>query len=361
MTTMKPEGDPHVEDGDSMPHAVAPSLLPDPIVPGDPPYEYVDTYVSPSIPQRLLMIPWIGVLIAIILIGAYLTFRTGTIFFSTDNLFAVTQDFSYIAIAALGSALVIICGGIDLSVGSTMGLVGVLTVQALNDGWPVAVAILAGIGIGMGIGIINSLLITGIRLAPFVATLGMLSAIRGFSTGHASGQTIGAPDAFNVIGQGQWGPIPISLVLLITLAIGCHFLLNNTTWGRHVFAVGGNEHAARLLGIKVVLVKCSVYILAAVLAAIGGIVLSARLGSASPGYGVGYELVCIASAVIGGASLTGGEGSIFGVLVGAALLAEIRNGLELLGWGDYWQDLVIGLTILLAVSVDQVRRRLRVR
>lgn len=309
--------------------------------------------------QRLLMIPWIGVLAAIIVISVFLTITTGTLFLSTDNIFTVALDFSYIAIAALGSAIVIIGGGLDLSVGSNMALVGVLTAQALNAGWPIAVAIAAGLGVGLVIGIVNSFLITVVRLIPFVVTLGMLSVLRGFGTGWVSGQTASTPDAFNVIGQGYWGPVPISLVLLLALALLCHFFLNNTTWGRHVYSIGGNENAARLLGIKVNRVKWIMYISAALLGAIGGVVLAARLGSASPGNATSYELICIASAVIGGASLTGGEGSIFGVLIGAALLALIRNGLDLLGWGDYWQDLVIGLTILLAISADQVRRRMR--
>lgn len=309
--------------------------------------------------QQALMIPWIGVLLAIVALSVFLTARTGSIFFSWDNISSVALDFSFIGIAALGSAIVIIGGGIDLSVGSNMALSGVLTAQALTQGWPIWTCVLAGLGVGLAIGIINSILVTWIRLIPFIATLGMLSGVRGLGTGLVSGQTIGTPDAFNVLGQNYWGPFPISAVLLVALAVLCALLMNNTAYGRHIYAVGGNENAARLLGIKVIRVKWMMYGVAGLLGALGGIVLTARLGSAAPNNAFGYELICIASAVIGGASLTGGEGSIFGVLVGAALLALIRNGLDLLGWGDYWQDLVIGATILLAVSVDQLRRRLR--
>lgn len=315
--------------------------------------------LSQSLLQRVLVVPWIGVLLFIIALCAFLTINQGSIFFSQTNLFLVGIDFSYIAIAALGSAIVLIGGGIDLSLGSTMALVGLLTAEALNNGWPLAVCILIGLGVGALIGIINSFMITVVRLLPFIVTLGMLSALRGLGTGLVSGQTIGTPDSFNLIGQAQWGPFPASIFLLLALAVLCHLFLNNTTWGRHIFAVGGNESAARLLGIKVNRVKWTMYILAGLLSAAGGIVLTARLGSAGPDNALGYELICIASAVIGGASLTGGEGSIFGVIIGAALLALIQNGLELLGWGNYWQDLVIGAVILLAVSVDQVRRRLR--
>jgi len=312
-----------------------------------------------GLPQQLLMIPWIGVLVAIILIGVFLTIQTGSLFLSADNFSSIALDFSYIAIAALGSAIVIIGGGIDLSVGSNMALTGIATSLALQAGWPIVLSIAAGLGVGVAVGVVNSVLITGIRLAPFIATLGMLSALRGLGTGTVSGQIVNAPDAFNIIGQGYWGPVPISAVLLLALTALCAFFLNNTTWGRHIYAVGGNENAARLVGIKVNRVKWMIYIIAGLLGAVGGIVLTARLGSSSPSNATGYELIAIASAVIGGASLAGGEGSIFGVLVGAVLLALIRNGLDLMGWGSYWQDLVIGLTILLAVGVDQIRRRLR--
>lgn len=205
--------------------------------------------------QQILMIPWIGVLLGIILIGLFLTVKMGTIFLSVDNLSSVALDFSYIAIAALGSAIVIIGGGIDLSVGSTMGLTGVLVALAISNGWPVPLAIAAGLGLGVAVGAINSVFITGVRLIPFIATLGMLSALRGLGTGLVSGQSTTANTAFDVIGQGYWGPIPISVVLLLVLTLACAYLMNNTAWGRYIYAVGGNENAARLVGIKVNRVK----------------------------------------------------------------------------------------------------------
>jgi ribose transport system permease protein len=318
----------------------------------------------PSLWQRILMVPWVGVLVFIIVLCAYLSFEYPKIFPTENNLTLVGIDFSYYAIAALGSAIVLVGGGIDLSLGSTMGLVGLFTAEALSNGWPLGLCILVGLGTGAIIGMINAFMITFVRLLPFIVTLGMLSALRGLATGIPSGQIISPPNdfngtTFNAIGQDQWGPVPISIFLLLALAVLCHFFLNNTTWGRHIYAVGGNENAARLLGIKVNRVKWTMYILAGMLSAVGGMVLMARLGSALPDNGTGDELICIASAVIGGASLTGGEGSIFGVVIGAALLALIQNGLEIVGWGNYWQDLVIGSVILLAVAVDQLRRRLR--
>jgi ribose transport system permease protein len=320
--------------------------------------------VKHSLWQRVLMVPWVGVLVFIIALCAYLSIEYPTIFPTQNNLSLVGIDFSYIAIAALGSAIVLVGGGIDLSLGSTMGLVGLFTAEALTNGWPLGLCIALGLGVGALIGIVNAFMITYIRLLPFIVTLGMLSALRGLATGIPSGQIISPPSdfngtTFNAIGQNSWGPIPISIFLLLGLALLCHFFLNNTTWGRHIYAVGGNENAARLLGIKVNRVKWTMYIIAGLLSAVGGMVLTARLGSALPNNGQGDELICIASAVIGGASLTGGEGSIFGVVIGAALLALIQNALEIMGWGNYWQDLVIGSVILLAVAVDQLRRRLR--
>ena len=308
---------------------------------------------------EMLAIPWVGVLGVIVVLAIFMTAKTGFVFLSADNLSSVALDFSYIAMAALGSAIVIIGGGIDLSVGANMALSGLVTAMAVSAGWPVPLAIAAGLGTGLLTGILNASLITGIRLIPFIATLGTMSVFRGFATGIVSGQTVNASNGFTTIGQGYIGPIPISAAILIVLTVLCAFFMNNTGWGRHIYAVGGSESAARLCGINVPRVKWIMYVLAALLGSIGGIVLASRLGSATPSNALGYELICIAAAVIGGASLTGGEGTMVGVLIGAALLALIRNSLDILGWGEYWQDLIIGATILVTVSFDQLRRRLR--
>ena len=322
--------------------------------------------ISPPAPKRrlgplgeLITVPWVGVLGVIVLLAAFMTAKTGLVFLSADNLSSVALDFSYIAMAALGSAIVIIGGGIDLSVGANMALSGIVTALAVGAGWPIPLAVAAGLGVGILCGILNASLITGIGLIPFIATLGTMSVFRGLATGIVSGQTVNAANGFTVIGQGYWGPLPISAVILIVLTVVCAFLMNNTGWGRHIYAVGGSESAARLCGINVPRVKWIMYIAAALLGSIGGIVLASRLGSATPGNALGYELICIAAAVIGGASLTGGEGTMVGVLIGAALLALIRNSLDILGWGEYWQDLIIGTVIIITVSFDQFRRRLR--
>jgi ribose transport system permease protein len=264
-----------------------------------------------------------------------------------------------VAIAALGSAMVIMTRGIDLSVGANMALTGLVTADALSHGMPAAIAILLGLLVGLLVGLINGFLITGLGLQPFIATLGMLSVVRGAGEARSQGFTLYPPNSFTVYGQGTILGIPNPAIVMLVLAIVLWIFLNNTPLGRHIYAVGGNEAASRLLGIKTNQVKVFVYAVAGVLGAIAGILLMSFLGSAAPSAATGYELFAIAAAVIGGVSLFGGEGSLIGVILGAALIQEIRNGLVLLNVPGYWTDLVVGLVILLAMALDQARRRLR--
>jgi ribose transport system permease protein len=310
--------------------------------------------------QQILVVPWIGVLVGIIIIGAYLTFTAPCgCFLTSSNILTVMQEFSYVAIAALGGAMVIMTRGIDLSVGANMALTGLVTADALSHGVPAAVAILIGLLLGLLVGLVNGFLITVIGLQPFIATLGMLSVVRGAGLARAQGFTLYPPNSFTVYGQGTIAKIPNPVVIMLVLAIVLWIFLNNTALGRHIYAVGGNENASRLLGIKTNQVKVFVYAAAGVLGAIAGILLMSFLGSADPGAASGYELFVIAAAVIGGVSLFGGEGSLIGVVLGAGLIEEIRNGLVLENVPGYWTDLVVGLVILLAMAIDQARRRLR--
>jgi ribose transport system permease protein len=310
--------------------------------------------------QQSLVVSWVGVLIGILLIGAFLTWRAPCqCFLTEDNILTVMQEFSYVAIAALGGAMVIMTRGIDLSVGSNMALTGLITADALFHGVPAALAIPMGLGVGLLVGLVNGILITGIGLQPFIATLGMLSVVRGITLVRSQGFPIYPPNSFTVYGQGKLGPIPNPVVVMLLLTALLTIFLTNTALGRHIYAVGGNENASRLLGIRTKLVKLFVYAMAGILAAVGGILLMSFLGSANPNNAQGYELDVIAAAVIGGVSLFGGEGSLIGVILGAALIEEIRNGMTLMNVQDYWTPLVIGAVILLATTVDQVRRRLR--
>jgi ribose transport system permease protein len=309
---------------------------------------------------EILAVPWIGVLIGIVLIGTYFTFAVPChCFLTRDNLLTVAQEFSYVGIAALGGAMVIMTRGIDLSVGANMALSGLVTAEALSRGLSTVLAVLLGLVVGLAVGLVNGFFITVIGIQPFIATLGMLSVVRGAALAYSQGFTKYPPESFTGYGQGKILGVPNPVVVMLGLMAVLTLFLARTSLGRHIYAVGGNEQAARLLGIKTNRVKVIVYAVAGVLAAAGGISLMSFLGSADPSAASGYELDVIAAAVIGGVSLFGGEGSLVGVILGAALIGEIRNGLDLKNVGGYWITLVIGVVILAAMTIDQARRRLR--
>lgn len=296
-----------------------------------------------------------GVLLILIGLCAVLTIASKN-FLTIDNLSSVTRAFSYIAIMAIGMTVVIITGGIDLSVGSIFAFAGVITAYAYSKmGIPIPLAILLGIIGGILCGLANGVLINKANLPPFIASLGMMSVARGLSYAITSGYPIPMPPKFNILGQGVIFSIPYPVIYMIVLAVIFSVLLNNTVFGRRVYAVGGSEEASRISGINVERVKLVVYALSGFLAAISGIVTTARLGVAQSTAGLGYELDVIAAVIIGGASMSGGRGNIFGTILGAAIMGVLRNGLILLDVSAYWQQAVIGLVIIIAVTADQIR------
>ena len=248
-------------------------------------------------------------------------------------------------------------GGIDLSVGSTMALSAVVAATFAKNGSPFILVIL----IGLGIGILNR---TGQRpcnhkaaCAPLIATLAMLSVAKGVQLIYSHGVTVfGLGDAVGWLGRGSIGPIPVPIVLLLLLYVLASISLSRTAFGRKVYAVGGNERAARIVGIQVERIKISVYVLSSMLAAFGGLILISRLDSAPAVIGTGLELETIAAVVIGGTSLTGGKGGVWGTLIGVAILALIQNALNLLNVSPYFTQLVQGLVIFTAVAIDMNRR-----
>ena len=292
-------------------------------------------------------------------------------FLSYGNLLNTSKNFSYIGIVTLGSTLVIITGGIDLSVGSVMALVAVMTailMKALSAtalaGIPYAVmtvSALGGMSIAALVGLINGLLIAKIKLSPFVTTLGMLSICRGITyvITQGRGQAPTGPniDTFYSLTDGKILGIPVSLVYLLILAAIMAVALRHTRWGRYVFVLGGNERAAQLTGVAVARVKISVYMLCAMSAGLAGILIVGWLGSAPANLATGYELKIIAASVIGGADLAGGVGGPVGAILGAALIEVIRNGLALFGADTYWEQAFVGTIIILAVLVDKIRTR----
>ncbi|MBA8823620.1 ribose transport system permease protein [Saccharopolyspora lacisalsi] len=280
-------------------------------------------------------------------------------FLSANNLINVGVQASVVAVLAFGLTFVIVSGGIDLSVGSVAGLAGIVTGwSATAAGMPLWLAVLVGLGSGVVAGLVNGVLITAGRVPPFIATLAMLSAARGMALVIADGRPIAVSGWLGSLGSGELlGVLPYPLLVMIAVGLLGALVLRRTYAGRAMYAIGGNAEAARLSGIKVTRQRLLVYAASGLLAAVAGILLAARLASAQPDAGTGYELDAIAAVVIGGASLAGGAGSALGTFLGALVLAVLRNGLNLLGVSAFWQQVAIGAVIAAAVLFDTLRRR----
>jgi ribose transport system permease protein len=281
-------------------------------------------------------------------------------FLTLRNVTNVVRQFSVIAIMSVGMTYVIITAGIDLSVGSIIALSGCMTAWFLVEGYPIWLSVLIGLALGTLTGIVNGLLIVKVRLAPFIATLGTMGIARGVVLALTMGYPIQPfPEAFEVIGRGYLGPIPIPVVIMTVVVIAGHIFLSRTTIGRYIYYVGSNPTAARLSGLNVGRILILVYTAAGLLSGLAAVVLVSRLTSAQSNMGTGWELDAIAAVVIGGTSLAGGEGSVLGSLIGAALMGVIKNALILLGVNVYWQSVVIGIVIVLAVALDAWRQSRR--
>jgi len=305
---------------------------------------------------KSLQIQSIGVLIALIAMVIIMAIASPH-FLTTENIFSVIRSFSFVAIMAIGETLAIITAGIDLSVGSILGLSGCLTALALHAEWGMTLAILIGLMCGTFIGFLNGQLITKLRLPPFIVTLGMLSMGRGLAYVVTKGWPVsGFPEKFMVLGQGYIWVIPVPVIFMVVVAVLAFIFLNRTVVGRHLYAIGGNETAAHLSGVPVNRVKIIAYTISGFTSALAGILLIARLGVAQSNAGQSYELDAIAASVIGGTSLMGGEGTILGVIIGAAIMGVLRNGLVLLGVSAFWQQFALGAIIVLAVTVDRLRK-----
>jgi ribose transport system permease protein len=301
----------------------------------------------------LLLVPWAGVLVALLVIAACLSIAT-PYFLTTGNLLGtVARYFSWICIAGFGEGLV-------------MGLSGLVCAIGLSAGMPLALAIILALLCGCTVGLINALAITRIGLNPFITTLASLSVVRGLTYGLVQGEAVTTPDngdglAFGALGNGGLSGIPYPVLVMLAIGLILLVLLNQTSFGRRVYAVGGNEGAARLLGLKVNRIKLIVYMISGVTSAVGGVLLTAKAGTALPDAAQGYELDVIAAVIIGGTSLSGGRGTIPGILIGAALLGVINNGIVLIGLAGYWQQCITGLVITAAATLDIARGRLQTR
>ena len=281
------------------------------------------------------------------------------VFLTADNLFNIGVQTSVTAIIAIGMTMVIITAGIDLSVGSLAALAGVVGAMMMRDaGVSPLIAIIGGTLVGAIGGLINGLLVTLANLPPFIATLGMLSVARGlvFIVTGAVG-VFGLPEGFRLLGEGTLGPLPIPVLFLVLVAVLGHLVLTRTKLGRYSYAIGSNEEAARLSGIPIRRYLTMVYVISGALAGFGGMIAASRTTSGQPNFGVGLELDVIAAAVIGGASLFGGQGTVVGTLIGGFLIALIRNGAVLLNINFFYQSVIIGIIIWVAVFFDQYRRK----
>jgi len=280
-------------------------------------------------------------------------------FLTFDNITNVFRQSAINSLLALGQLLVIVTAGIDLSVGSIMGLCCVMFALLLKHGLPTLAALAAILLFGLGLGWINGLLLTMLKLPhPFISTLGMMNVARGAALIISGGFPIsGLPDSARFLGAGVALTIPVPVMLVIALYGLFHVFLTRTVIGRDIFAIGGNQHAAWLSGIDVVKRLNLVYGLSGALAALAAIILAGRMNSGFPLAGVGAELDAIAAVIIGGASFSGGIGTVWGTLTGALIIGLLRNGLNLLNVSSFWQTVVIGIVIVVAVWIDVIRQR----
>ncbi|MEU6905577.1 substrate-binding domain-containing protein [Streptomyces coeruleorubidus] len=301
-----------------------------------------------------------GALTALIVLVVAMSALSGD-FLTTDNLLNVGIQAAVTAILAFGVTFVIVSAGIDLSVGSVAALSAtVLAWSATSAGVPVFLAVLLAIATGIACGLVNGILISYGKLPPFIATLAMLSVARGLLLVISEGSPIAFPDSVSRLGDTLGGWLPVPLLVMVVMGLIAAFVLGRTYIGRSMYAIGGNEEAARLSGLRVKRQKLAIYAFSGVFAAVAGVVLAARLASAQPQAADGYELDAIAAVVIGGASLAGGTGKASGTLIGALILAVLRNGLNLLNVSAFWQQVVIGVVIALAVLLDTARRKAEV-
>lgn len=298
-----------------------------------------------------------GLLLAIILLAAVLSGLSEQ-FLTMQNVLNLLLQATVNATIAAGMTLVILTAGIDLSVGSVLALTAVVTADVLQMGVPVPLAVLAGLGLGAAVGVVNGLLITHGRIPPFITTLGMMTLARGLALSYAGGQPItGLPDAFRGIGITLILGIP-SPVWITALIYGVGiFLLSRTTLGRYVYAIGNNPVAARVAGLPVRATTIAVYAVSGMLAALAGMILVARLDSAQPVMGIRYELDAIAAVVVGGAALTGGEGTLWGTVLGALIMAMIANAINILNVSPFYAQVLQGGVIIAALLIHSFGRR----
>ncbi|MDO5047749.1 MAG: ribose ABC transporter permease [Anaerococcus sp.] len=302
----------------------------------------------------------LGTILALVILMAFVTILNRS-FIAPNNLLNLLRQLTVNGFIAFGMTFVILTGGIDLSVGSIMALSSVIFVGLFTQmGLPVILALVIALLLGAGLGFINGLLITKGKLAPFIVTLATMTIYRGLTLVYTDGRPIpGDRDnfLFKFLGRGLIFKIPFQVILFFIVFIILYIVLRKTAFGRKIYAIGGNEKASFIAGIKTEKVKMAIYTISGLMAAIAGLILTSRLNSAGPQAGVAYEMDAIAAVVLGGTSMTGGKGSLSGTLIGVLILGVLNNGLNLLGVSSFYQQIVKGVVILLAVLIDRKRNK----
>jgi len=306
--------------------------------------------------KKITQIEEFGILVALVVICILIAIAN-PIFLTFGNIMNVLMQISLVCIMAVGAAFVIITGGIDLSVGSTLTLGGVLVAQFYTMGFNPWIALFLAVLMGSFVGSVNGLLIVKLNINPFITTMAMMSVIKGVAYLITGGMPISFNTDINFLGGGTFFSIPVPVIIMLIIVLFGHVLLTKTIFGKYVFAVGGNEKSAKLSGVDVHLTKIKVYSLLGALGALAGVITACNLRIADTAAGNGREMDVIAAVVIGGASLSGGKGSIKGVLIGAAIMGVIRNGFVLLRLSSYLQLISIGAVIVIAVAIDQLKKR----
>lgn len=296
--------------------------------------------------------------IALIILMAVITIINSN-FLTANNLLNLLLQVTSNALIAFGMTFVILTGGIDLSVGSILSLSSALTAGLLGSGMPVTLAILISLILGCILGMMNGLLISYGKLAPFIVTLATMTIFRGATLVYTNGNPItkGLSDTFlfQFLGQGYIVGIPFPVIIMFIVFIVLYVLLHKTAFGKSVYAIGGNEKAAYISGVKLNKVKIIIYSISGIMASISGLIITSRLSSAQPTAGVSYEMDAIAAVVLGGTSLSGGKGRILGTLIGALIIGVLNNGLNIIGVSAFWQQVVKGVVILIAVLIDRFK------
>ncbi len=311
--------------------------------------------------KKISKIQGVSALLPLAVVFVFFTLLSGK-FLQTDNLMNILRQASVYAIMAIGMTIVILTGGIDLGQGAVLAMCCVICSLVINATGNMWLGILAAMAAGAVIGVVNGVMIAYVHLPAFIMTLGSLYMVRGFTLfiTNSTQVNIKGADSFIFIGQGSLFGIPFPVYVFIFIGILASLFMTYTSTGRHIFAVGSNVVSARLSGVKVEKTLIIAYTLSSVCVALASVVYLARLTAAQPTAGDGYELQAIAAAVVGGTSMTGGEGGILGSLIGAVILAIIGNGLVLIGVGSYFTKIVVGLIIVLAVTLDVTRQRIAV-